>query len=57
MDFGQSMQTSRRLYGALALLLTLATLVLSGCNTVAGMGEDTQAAGRAVEHTAEDVKK
>lgn len=29
---------------------------LSGCNTIAGAGEDIQAAGEAVEDTAEDVE-
>ena len=33
----------------------LAALVLTGCNTVAGMGRDVQAAGEAVAQTAEDV--
>ena len=31
-------------------------LVLAGCNTVAGVGEDVQAGGAAVEKTAEEVK-
>jgi entericidin B len=31
-------------------------LVLSGCNTVRGVGEDVSAAGGAVSNTAEDVK-
>lgn len=57
MDFGQSNQASSRRPGVIALLLVLGTLALSACNTVAGLGEDTQAAGRAVEDTAEDVKK
>jgi predicted small secreted protein len=28
---------------------------LTGCNTVEGVGEDTQEAGEAIEETAEDV--
>jgi predicted small secreted protein len=31
-------------------------LVLSGCNTVEGMGEDVSAAGGAMSDTADDVK-
>ena len=31
-------------------------LVLSGCNTVSGMGEDVEAAGGAMSDTAEDVE-
>lgn len=29
---------------------------LAGCNTIAGMGEDTQAAGKKIENTAEKNK-
>ena len=29
------------------------TLALAGCNTMAGIGEDTQALGQTVERTAE----
>ena len=43
------------------LLLTLLTLAsaavgLSGCNTIAGMGEDVEAAGGALENEAEEKK-
>ena len=41
------------LSGLTALLMML---VLSGCNTVEGMGEDVSAAGGAVSDTADDVK-
>jgi len=34
-----------------------ATLLLSACNTVSGVGRDVQAAGAAVTSTAEDVKR
>jgi predicted small secreted protein len=34
----------------------LSALWVSGCNTMAGMGKDMQAAGKAVTTTAEDVK-
>ena len=33
-----------------------AALTTAACNTVAGAGKDTQAAGRAVEDAAKDVK-
>ena len=33
-----------------------AALTTAACNTVAGVGKDTQAAGRAVEDAAKDVK-
>lgn len=35
-------------------LLTLAIL-MSGCNTVEGVGQDMQSGGRAVENSAEDA--
>ena len=40
------------------VILTVAALGLmtSACNTVAGVGKDISAAGRAVTGTAEDVK-
>jgi predicted small secreted protein len=43
------------LSGLTALLLT--ALVLSGCNTVRGMGEDVEAAGGAMSDTAEDTEE
>lgn len=39
----------------LAALLFMA-FVLSGCNTIGGMGEDVEAAGGAMSDTAEDVQ-
>ena len=33
-----------------------AAFILTGCNTMAGLGEDTQAAGRKLETTAEKNK-
>jgi predicted small secreted protein len=42
------------LCGLTALVLT--ALVLSGCNTVRGMGEDVSAAGGAMSDTAQDVE-
>ena len=42
------------LFGLIGLLFM--ALVLSGCNTVEGMGEDVSAAGGAMSDTAEDVE-
>lgn len=39
----------------IALILG-AAFVLAGCNTMAGLGEDTQAAGRKLENSAERNK-
>lgn len=40
------------------VLLPLAalTLLLSGCNTVQGVGQDLSAGGRAISHTAKKVE-
>lgn len=40
----------------LVAFLGISVLSLTACNTVAGAGQDTQAAGRAVEHAAEKAK-
>lgn len=40
----------------IVLAAAAAALWVSGCNTVAGMGRDVQAAGRAVSTTADDAK-
>lgn len=40
----------------IVLAAAAAALWVSGCNTVAGMGRDVSAAGRAVSTTAEDAK-
>jgi predicted small secreted protein len=37
-------------------LLSGATVLLSGCNTTAGVGQDVSAAGHAVTNTADKVK-
>ncbi|HKR88150.1 MAG TPA: entericidin A/B family lipoprotein [Phenylobacterium sp.] len=34
-----------------------AAMWVSGCNTIAGMGRDVSAAGRAVSSTADDAKR
>ncbi|MCA3191049.1 MULTISPECIES: entericidin A/B family lipoprotein [unclassified Cupriavidus] len=36
----------------ITLLACLGMLQLAGCNTIAGFGKDTQAAGQALENTA-----
>jgi entericidin B len=38
------------------VLLSGATILLSACNTTAGVGQDVSAAGHAVTHSAEKVK-
>jgi predicted small secreted protein len=38
------------------IALVFMALVLSGCNTVKGMGEDVSAAGGAMSGTAQDVE-
>jgi predicted small secreted protein len=40
----------------LIALIGMSVLSLSACNTVAGAGQDTQAAGRAVERAADKAK-
>jgi predicted small secreted protein len=42
------------LFGLIALFFMVS--VLSGCNTMRGMGEDVEAAGGAMSDTAEDVE-
>jgi predicted small secreted protein len=39
------------------LLAVLAVLGVAGCNTIAGIGKDIEAAGGAVEKSATDTKK
>lgn len=39
----------------LTLLLAGSTIFLAGCNTMEGLGEDTQAAGQALEREAQDA--
>ena len=43
------------LFRSLAALA--AALMVSACNTVAGVGRDMEAAGSAVKSTAEDIKR
>ena len=43
------------LFGLIALFFMMS--VLSGCNTMRGMGEDVEAAGGAMSGTAEDVEE
>ncbi|MBW8812042.1 MAG: entericidin A/B family lipoprotein [Caulobacterales bacterium] len=40
----------------IVLAAAAAALMVSACNTVAGVGRDVQAAGRAVTGTANDAK-
>ncbi len=41
----------------IVLAAAAAALMVSACNTVAGMGRDVQAAGKAVTGTANDARK
>jgi predicted small secreted protein len=41
----------------IVLTAAMSALLVASCNTVAGVGKDVQAAGKAVTSTAEDVKK
>ena len=40
----------------IVLTAAAAAIVVAACNTVAGVGKDVQAAGKAVSTTAEDAK-
>ena len=52
----QSTQPNRWLMPTTAALMVAMGLVLSGCNTAQGVGEDVSATGHAVTHAATDVK-
>jgi predicted small secreted protein len=41
----------------IVLAAAAAAILIAACNTVAGVGKDVQAAGKAVSTTAEDAKK
>jgi predicted small secreted protein len=41
----------------IVLAAAAAALWVSGCNTIAGMGRDVQAAGHAVSSTADDARR
>jgi predicted small secreted protein len=41
----------------IVLAAAAASLWVAGCNTVAGMGRDVQAAGKAVTGTANDARR
>jgi predicted small secreted protein len=41
----------------IVLTAAMSALLVASCNTVAGVGKDVQAAGKAVTNTAQDVKK
>ena len=49
---GRFVETSRTLAAAAAAAAAL--VLTAGCNTVEGAGEDLEAAGEAIEDTAED---
>jgi predicted small secreted protein len=41
----------------IVLTAAMSALLVASCNTVAGVGKDVQAAGKAVTNTADDIKK
>lgn len=41
----------------LAFVTLLGVLMLTGCNTISGMGTDIRAAGDAIKETAEETKE
>jgi predicted small secreted protein len=41
----------------IVLAAAMSALLVASCNTVAGVGKDVQAAGKAVTNTASDVRK
>jgi entericidin B len=51
------MRRSIALTSLALLLLAGATTLLSGCNTMRGLGQDTSAAGRALSNSAEETKE
>jgi len=38
-------------------VLIAAVIAVAGCNTISGMGQDVEAAGKAVDKAAQDTKK
>jgi predicted small secreted protein len=50
--------TPRHLFRALGLVALLGLVpALSACNTISGAGQDVEAAGQAIEKSAEETKK
>lgn len=43
--------------GLLALLLSLSAILIAGCNTTRGFGQDVEATGEAIEEAAEETKE
>ena len=41
----------------LALLFSLSAILLAGCNTTRGIGQDVEATGEAIEEAAESAKE
>lgn len=41
----------------IVLAAAMSALLVASCNTVAGVGKDVSAAGKAVTNTAQDIKK
>lgn len=45
------------IYKITSLIMALSLLVLGGCNTMQGLGEDIEGAGEVISETAADVKE
>lgn len=43
--------------GLLTLLLTFSAILVAGCNTTRGFGQDVEATGEAIEEAAESTKE
>ena len=41
----------------LALLLSVSAILIAGCNTTRGFGQDVEATGEAIEEAAEEAKE
>jgi predicted small secreted protein len=50
------MRNANWLRALCALFLTISSIVMAGCNTMAGAGEDIGAAGKGLKHSAEEHK-
>jgi entericidin B len=49
--------TEADMYKAIALVLLLTSVLVTGCNTVAGMGKDIERGGEKTQDTARDVQR
>lgn len=52
--FIQAINEEANMKYAILCALAVSTLILTGCNTIAGAGRDIEEAGDAIENTAEE---